>query len=147
MTDSTFRRLLALYVVVVLATIGSVFIPGLYPTALEDAQALLPESWLFSNIWLAVALAVPMLVASIGGIVGLFLFKSWGRTLSFYATIASLLFYLISGASVYSGLESMLFELSALLWGGILALSYYSPIASRFDTDNSSEPKPLGGSA
>ena len=81
------------------------------------------------------------------GLVGLFLLRSWGRSVSLYSTGAGLLLYLFSGPELLSPLESVLFEVSTLLWGAVLALSYYSPIAVRLDANQSSEPDSPGGSA
>ena len=147
MSDSKFRWLLVLYVVVTLAAMGAAFVPGGYSQELADAFAQEPESWFFRHIWLALAVALPLLAAIIAGVAGLFFFKRWGRTVSLYATILSLVLYVFSGPEIYSAWESALFEVSSLLWGAILALAYYSPIASRLGVSNSFKPKPLRGSA
>jgi hypothetical protein len=38
----------------------------------------------------------------------------------------------LAGSSLYWGLESGLYEASAMLWGAILALSYFSSVSARF---------------
>src|SRR5688572_18988438 len=147
MSDSQFRWLLVLYLIVTLAAIWAGFMPGGYSQELSDAYTHETESWFFSNIWVALAVTLPLLAAIVVGLVGLFLFKRWGRAVSLYSTLAAFCMYLLTGPAVYSALEGALFELSNLLWGAILALSYYSPIASRLSANNSFKPKPLRGSA
>jgi len=147
MSNSQFRWLLVLYIISTLAAVGVGFVPGGYSQELADAYAQESESWFFSNVWVALAVTLPLLAAIVTGLVGLFLFKRWGRAVSLYSTLAGLGLYLFTGPAVYSAAEGVLFEVSSLLWGAILALSYYSPIASRLGANNSFKPKPLRGSA
>ena len=126
---------------------GAAFVPGGYSQALADAYAQEPEPWFIRNVWLGLAFALPLLAAIVAGLVGLFFFRRWGRTVSFYSTIVSLCLYSLSGPEIYSPLENVLFEVSSLLWGAILALAYYSPIADRLGANNSFKPNPLRGSA
>ena len=131
MTDTRYRTLLWLYVALMVAAIASVFFPN-YSEALSVAYEKEPETWLMSNLWVAGGLLGGLVVAWLVGLVGLFRFKSWARTLSLYSTLASFLVYPLLGASLSSGLESTLFEASTTVWGAILALSYFSAVSSRF---------------
>jgi hypothetical protein len=147
MSETRFRRLLILYVAVTIAAAGAAFIPGGDSQQLADALTQEPGSLLLRNVWLALAIGIPLLLAIIAGLVGLFLLRSWGRSVSLYSTDAGLLLYLFSGPELLSPLESVLFEVSTLLWGAVLALSYYSPIAVRLDANQPSEPDSPGGPA
>jgi hypothetical protein len=144
-SDSRFRWLLVLYVIVTLGAIGAIFVPGGYSQQLADAFSQEPELLLFNNEWLTLAVALSLLAAMITGLIGLYFFKRWGRSVSLYSTILGLIMYLFSGPEIYSALESVLFEVSSLLWGAILALAYYSPVASRLGSKNSFKPNQLRG--
>jgi hypothetical protein len=147
MSNSQFRWLLVVYVIATLAAVASSFLPDGHSQVLADAYAQESESWFSSNIWVLMAIALPLLAAIVAGFVGLFLFKRWGRAVSFYSTLAGLCLYLFTGPTVNSALEGVLYEVSSLLWGAILALSYYSPIAGRLGANDSFKPKPHRGSA
>jgi len=132
MSDTRYRQLLFLYVALVVAAVAAMFVPGGYSAELADAFANEPDAWLMRSFWLQLAILAPLLVAWIFGLVGLFFFKWWGRTLSTYSTIAGLLVYPFMSPSLSSGLESTLFEAHTLLWGALLALAYFSPVSVRF---------------
>ena len=136
MSDSRFRWLLVLYVITLFAAVGVGFVPGGYSQALADAYADEPLPWLFADTRVLLAVALPLLAAFVAGLIGLFRFRRWGRALSLYTTVAGLGLYLLSGPTVQSPLENLFVELFTLLWGAILALSYWSPIASRFEADD-----------
>ena len=131
MTDSRYRMLLWTYVALVLAAIvASAFPP--HTEALESALEAEPTTWLWSNIGVSIGLFSVLALAWLVGLVGLFRFKSWGRSISLYATVAGLLATVLAGSSLYWGLESGLYEATAILWGAILALSYFSSVSARF---------------
>ena len=114
------------------------YIPDMYSPALALAYTNEPEPWITANLWLGLAVLIPLLLISVVSFVGLYFFKSWGRTLSFYTTLAAFPLSLLVGPSVEGSIESALFEVSTLLWGAILALAYYSPLTSKFVTLRSS---------
>ena len=147
MSASKFRLLLILYVLVTLGAIGAGFAPSGYSQELADAYEKELDGWFSQNIWMLLALGIPLVLAAVVGIIGLFMFKRWGRTIALYSTVAGLGFYLLAVPELYSALESVLFEASLLLWGAILALAYYSPIADRLGANNSFKPNPHQGGA
>ena len=53
-------------------------------------------------------------------------------TLVVASTVGSLIVLSMSGPALYNAFEGMLWEATSLLWGGILALSYFSPLAHEF---------------
>jgi uncharacterized BrkB/YihY/UPF0761 family membrane protein len=122
--EKYFRYLLILYVVCTLAAFIAALIPGGYSQALSDAYSNepLPWDWNTQNIWIVLAVALPLLAAAVAGVIGLYRFERWGRTLSLYMTGVS-------------PILNLFFETSMLLWGAILALSYYSALSSRFNVN------------
>ena len=87
------------------------------------------------------------IVAIIAGIGGLYRIRRWGRSLSLATTIGFSLLIPFAGPTLSSGLEDSLWELSSILWGAVLTLAYYSPVAAGFHANNSSKPTPLRGAA
>jgi hypothetical protein len=135
--EKYFRYLLILHVVCILAGLLAALIPGGYSQALSDAYSNepLPWNWNTEHIWIILAVAVPLLAAAVAGVIGLYLFKRWGRTLSLYITGISLILNLLIGPTLSTPLENMFLDTSMLLWGAILALSYYSALSSRFNVN------------
>jgi hypothetical protein len=138
--EKYFRYLLILYVAFTLAAFIAALIPGGYSQALSDVYSNepMPWNWNAQNSWTILAVLLPLLAASVAGVMGLYLFKRWGRTLSLYITGVSPILHLLSGPTLSTALESMLSETSTLLWGVILALSYYSALSRRFNVNRSS---------
>ena len=134
MSRESFRRLILLYIALILADIAvAFFAPTGYSGALSEAFENEPAPALVANLGLMVAIALPISVAAIAGIIGLYLFKTWGRPLSLVSTIAGLIVYLFTGPTLYGAAEYMLWEASTLVWGAILALAYHSPVAIHFE--------------
>jgi LytS/YehU family sensor histidine kinase len=132
MTDIRYRKLLWLYVALMLAAIVSAFFP-MYSEDLAVAYSNEPETWLMRNPWIYGGMLGGLLVAWLTGLIGLFRFKAWARSLSLYVTLAGFFAYPFMGPSVLSGLESALFDAVSTIWGGILALSYFSAVSERFE--------------
>ncbi len=133
MTESKFRLLICLHLVLAGAGTVTAFLHEPFSPELAAAYANEPSVWLEDNVWFLLAMVVALLIPWIAGIVGLFLFKRWGRSVSLCATFATLVIYPLLGPTLYSGPESTLFEASTLCWGAVLALAYYSPLRERFD--------------
>lgn len=115
-----------------LASIVAGFFPT-YSDALATAYAGEPEVWLFRNTWTAVMVISPLLCAWLAGLIGLFFFKRWARSLSLALTFLGLAILVSLGPTLLSSLESSLLEASSMLWGVILALAYFSPVSARFE--------------
>jgi len=131
MTDSRFRKLLWIYVALTTAAIvASAFPP--HSDALQAAVENESNSWLWDHIWVSIGVFSVLVLGWLVGLVGLFRFKRWGRSLSLYSTIATILSYPFMGSSLSWGVESGLYESSGMLWGAILAIAYFSPVSSRF---------------
>lgn len=141
MSQKYFRALILLYVALVVASAAAAFLPGGYSQELSDALDNEPAPRILENLWLMFGLVVPLLLAAFAGVYGLYMFKRWGRSLSLYSTLAGLVLFPFFGPSLYSGLESALFEASTLIWGAILTLSYYSEVSSTFSANNALQAK------
>jgi hypothetical protein len=133
MTETRFRLLILVHLVLVVASVGAVFLPGGYSQELNDACLAEPATWLMEGSWLSISVIGSLVVAWLAGFVGLLLFKRWGRTLSLYSTLAEFLIYPFQGPSVSSALESTFLEASILVWGAVLSLAYFSAIAGRYE--------------
>ena len=89
------------------------------------------------------------------GFTGLFMFRSWGRSLSLLAALltplAAVVHLLAFGDQPATSREPAFAltvqYLATLTWGGVLALAYFSEIKHQFGANNSFKPKPLRGSA
>lgn len=66
-------------------------------------------------------------------VVGLLLFKTWGRTLTVLGTIISLPCLALFGPTIEFGWESALNELLAICTGIIIASMYLNPISKEFN--------------
>lgn len=123
-----------------------IVIPSLIPQELSDAQAKLETGIWDSADWGSVALlllaGVVLGVLGVSGLIGLFLFRPWGRTISVIGTGLALPVYLVLGPVLQSSWSYLLQEISMLLWGGLLALAYFSPLSVRF---GSAPADPAGG--
>ncbi|MFY8135214.1 MAG: hypothetical protein ACOVKS_09440 [Aquimonas sp.] len=133
MSIKSFRVLLMLHLLALVASVGVDFLPGAIPEALEQAYYELPQPVLMGQAVLLL-MAIPLLMAWLAGVVGLLLMKRWGRGLSLYLTLFGLLIYPVTGPSLASGWSSGLSELAALSWGAALACAYFSPVAEAFAT-------------
>jgi hypothetical protein len=132
MSDITFRSIILLNLALIAASVGAMFIPDGYSQELADAYAAEPSGWLTDGGWLPLTVIGALIAAWLMGLVGLLLFKRWGRTLSLYSTLAEFVVYPFQGPSISSALESTFLEASILLWGVVLALAYFSTVSARF---------------
>ncbi|WP_242112124.1 hypothetical protein [Luteimonas aquatica] len=139
---NAFRWLLVLHVALIAGAVAAGLAPGGYSPALADAYAQEPMGWLDGlsasaqspqvGLWLTLALVIGLAGLMLAGIVGMFLFKRWGRTLSLAITLAGLVLSAFAGPSLTSPVEGMLWEASTLAWGAILAMAYCTPLQARF---------------
>lgn len=113
------------------------FVPGLLPTVLEDAYEtyVATEEVTVSHVLTLGGLVLVMLIGGVAGLIGLLLFKPWGRQLSLWLSVLAMLSYPFLGPVVYSGWAAMLAETSMVLWGAALAMAYFAEIKVRFERD------------
>lgn len=131
MTPGRFRLLLVIYAGIYLVAIAA----ALLPVLIGLAEGSLP--WIFTQPLHSAALLAGLAVA-VAAPVGLYRFKPWARPLSLVVTVLllPLAYFPEEGSSGLDVVVSALLELASLLWGGILALSYFSPIANHFGPDS-----------
>jgi hypothetical protein len=134
----TFRLLVVLSVILGFSSAGvDLFFTDLIPpdisAALEKTSTL---GLLESHPFISLAVLLPWLVAAFAGVIGLFLFKRWGRALSLYSTALGFFLFPFFGPVVSSGVSYALDEAAITLWGAALAVAFFSPISERFRVEN-----------
>jgi hypothetical protein len=137
MNQSTLFRFLVV-ASILLALLGpfvDLLVPGLLPSALEDAY----ESHLATaelDIPFALAFggfSLILLIGAVAGTVGLLLFKRWSRPFSLWLSVLSMPSYPLMGPVLYSGWSLMITGFSLMLWGAALAMAYFSDVSTRFE--------------
>lgn len=112
--------------------------------ALDASWELLPVSidWysLFENhLVITVSILVFILALSIISLVGLLMFKAWGRWLYLATTLLILPISIISGPAIFYGWEIALFDFANMFHGAVLLSMFLQPIASEFKTTDAVE--------
>jgi hypothetical protein len=127
-----FRALLL--VSVACGLIGScidVLFPSLIPSSLAEAFEALP-----APPGIALFGASALFLITFGGfvtaVVGLYRFQSWARPLAVWMTALGLLFHPLLGVTVESGWARFFLEISSVLWGAVIAMSFVSSLSTRF---------------
>ncbi len=104
---------------------------------LEDAYAALPEEVDPENFLSKVVLSEFSLLALgalwVISIVGLLLFKNWGRTLTILGFLITVPCLAFMSPTIELGIESALDELLAVCSGIILASMYLQPVSAEFN--------------
>jgi hypothetical protein len=132
-----FRCLLAVTLVLGVAPMMALRSPGEIP---EEWQTLL--EWhgnggilenVMENYWLLFGVAVPLVILVIATQIGMFFF--WRPARPAYAAIIALSVLLTSfgGISVMLPVETAFVELTLLLEGAVVALSYSQPFSAYFE--------------
>ena len=126
MGESILRRMILLYVLVSVAAM----VAGFYAPIGHEQVTSAP--WHQRYPGAAVALLLPLLLADLAGIVGLFWFRPWGRTLALLTTLARMCIDPWSSVAATTWAHALLYDVSTLLWGAALALAYFSAESARF---------------
>lgn len=105
--------------------------------ALDAAWELLPEfiDWfsLYENHpVMLVSSLVFILAVSIISLVGVLMFKAWGRWLYLGATISIFPISVIAGPAIFYGWETALFDFASMFHGAVILSMFLQPIASEF---------------
>ena len=139
MSSTLFRTFILIYILLVTAAASvDALLPELLPRAIAQAVENEPLPMLFENVWLTAAIFIPLFMALIVSIIGLFFFRAWARMLAFYSTVLTFAVYPFFGPTLSSAWASALSDASSLLWGAILAVAYYSSLRERFTTNEKS---------
>jgi hypothetical protein len=107
--------------------------------ALDASWELLPEfiDWysLFENhLVILVSSLVFILAVSIISLVGVLMFKAWGRWLYLGATISIFPISVITGPAIFYGWEIALFDFANMFHGAVILSMFLQPIANEFKT-------------
>jgi hypothetical protein len=125
-----------------LVLFNALLIPVAMFVSALDVRLLPPEqqAWLASRAApasalhsLAGMLSFGAFIAMCIGLAGLLAFQRWARSLVLVATIAIYLPMPLSGTVVLSGFAYTMDSVAAILWGVLLAVAYWSPVAALFD--------------
>jgi hypothetical protein len=130
-----FRGLLLTSVVTgLLGLFLDLLFPSLVPESMTAAfDALPPSSGLV--LFSASVLFLITFGGSIVAVIGLYLFQPWSRPLALWMTALGLLFHPLFGVSLQSGWARLLLDVSSVLWGVVLAMSYVSSLSDRFSAE------------
>lgn len=105
--------------------------PSLVPESMAKAFDDLPPPPALA-LFGAGALVLVTFGGYVAAVVGLYFFQPWARQLAVWMTVLGLLFHPLLGVSMQSGWAQMLLEISSVLWGAVLAMSFVSSVSSRF---------------
>lgn len=141
MSSFHFRCLLIVCLLFGLAAgLFDTFFPSTIPEALLLAQASEEGRSSSAMQTYVVLVALVGLVGYLTAIIGLYTFRSWAPRVAVFITSFLIFLSPAIGASVSSGWASALSELSATLWGVVLASVYFSPLRERFVDKGSQRP-------
>ncbi|MHC1551219.1 hypothetical protein [Phyllobacterium sp. K27] len=133
MTKARFRILILCYIATLAATaVDAVYFPAQVSEELAAAYATEALPPFAVNPVIFLPLAAASLAAIVVPPVALFFFRKWGRWFGACMTIIIFVALPFLGPSLSSGFGTALLQLSATLWGAILALAYFSPLSRDF---------------
>ena len=136
-----FRILLGVYLLT--TTLGfAVSSLGEYllPPALRAFEQEQLESDITTSEWVLLAVSIPVLVAAVVALVGLFRFWPLARPLVLALTALGIIIGPFGGPVVETGLAATFDWCSTVLGGMVLALIYLSPVADWFVKPTDSAP-------
>jgi len=133
-----FRCLVAISLVTSLAAVGATQIPGDMPQEWKAVYEWSGNGSLFdeleANRWLLLGLGIPFAVLAIAAQIGMFLFWPFARPVYAALIAAMVLTTPFTGLVVQLPVEAALLELSLVVDGAIIALSYSQPFHSYFES-------------
>lgn len=138
---NTFR---ALVIATNLGSLAAIFLSiHLDNGQFDAAYAAMPEvnafeAYFSNTIVLAITL-IGLVSIWIGSVVGLLLFKNWGRILTVTTLIISFPCITLLGPVIEHGLESAINDLLSVCSGIILASMYFQPISAEFNKPSNSK--------
>ncbi|MDR3157584.1 MAG: hypothetical protein LBU11_00935 [Zoogloeaceae bacterium] len=147
MTANHFRFLLIASIMTMVA--GMVYdivfpLPADFLLAMEnqDKQIISSSPW---KLVLLGVLSIFLIVAIIFSYYGLFRLRAWAPRLAFWASALSFLVYPFHGCFAQSGVTSLFYTLSVLIWGAVLAISLSPAYKARFQASSGPEQHESGG--
>lgn len=79
------------------------------------------------------ALLVVMVILFLAALIGLLLFKNWGRIAFVLCGVVAFPFTMMDGPYIASGLSGVFYDLSSIASGVILAMMFLPPISEEFE--------------
>ena len=132
-TESGFRVILAASVAAgVVGLIVAMLSGASLPFELQEYAARQADEPMSPRVIVALAIWVPALVISLTAAIGMFFFWRPARALALLGTLLALAALPFYEPIVETGLATFFNEGSSILWGMVLALGYWSPLAQRF---------------
>jgi len=127
-TKGQFRWLLTASVVVtILGVVVTIAGESSLPVPLRNYLVAQTGADLTAADIALVAVGIPLLIALVVSIIGLYCFWRFSRPLTVIVWVAGLILQAFAGPTVDAGLATSLYELAALLTGIILAVIYITP--------------------
>jgi hypothetical protein len=117
----------------ILGAILDLVVPGSLPVELAAAYDEHVDEESLSLVLVLGVFSIVIMVGALAGTIGLFLFKPWSRAVAFGFSVLSLGIYPFMGPALQSGWALMLTEAAMMMWGGALAMAYFSELKVKFD--------------
>lgn len=130
LTRTRFRHLFMLFLASSVA--GAVIGEGGVSPTLKLAYEAEPNRWFDDHLWLMLGMFAAYLAVAIAGMIGMYRFRLWGRSVSLWSTLVGLVLYPFMGVDLSSPLATACKEIGEMSWGALLALAYFSPLAAEF---------------
>lgn len=107
---------------------------------LDSAWEQLPESFdwysaFTSNLIISFVVSIGIVSILFASIVGVLLFKNWGRWLYLGSMFLVLPISLITGPSIYFAWESALWDITNMLNGALILAMFLQPFANEFNKE------------
>jgi hypothetical protein len=100
----------------------------------QSAHSVITQFWLATPTTMLIALGISLIVLLIVNLIGLWLWHNWARHL--YLTMTILGFVILAldynTPAIYSGLESLLWDILNIITGATIAMMYLPPLAEKF---------------
>ena len=131
--ETGFRVILASSVAAgIVGIIVSVLSEASLPFELQSYMSRQSDGPFSGQDMLGFVIWVPAMVISLIAAIGMFFFWRPARVLALIGTLLALVALPFSEPFVATGLATLFNEGSSILWGMVLALAYWSPLAKRF---------------
>ena len=93
-----------------------------------------PQSEEITTAFLIIAgIGTALFILCIIGLIGIFLFKKWGRTITVLMTLVATISQPFMGVLVVMPIASTLYGVSTMAFGALLCMAYLQPISSEFN--------------
>jgi len=132
-TETGFRVILASSVAAgIVGIIVTMLSEASLPFELQSYMSRQSDAPFSEQDMLGFVIWVPAMVISLIAAIGMFLFWRPARVLALIGTLLALAALPLSESFVATGLATLFNKGSSILWGMVLALAYWSPLAQRF---------------